>query len=376
MPINRLVVEDFRNLHSVDLRLATRINFIVGENGSGKTSILEVLYTLATGRSFRTRKFKNLIAYHSSSFQLFAEFSLADLAHRLGVMRHSDGSSLFKLDGSPVASAGELATLLPCQVIDSHSFDLLEGGPGERRAFIDWLVFHVKPTFRKVWGEYMRCLKHRNSLLRSDKMPRSEFSIWDKTLAELGEVIDGLRREVIEDFEPVSRSYLSQCDFVEQGQLEISYLPGWDSTRPLLDQLDERYQRDVAVGYTSLGPHKADIRFTFNKKPLAELFSRGQQKSVIAAFYLAQLNVFLAKSGGECILLLDDLPAELDEANLHRVCDWISELQRVQTFITGIDLEAISRSWPTSVDSTTGDYKLFHVKQGQATEQPCQWSKP
>jgi DNA replication and repair protein RecF len=376
VPINRLVVEDFRNLHSVDLRLATRINFIVGENGSGKTSILEVLYTLATGRSFRTRKFKNLIAYHSSSFQLFAEFSLADLAHRLGVMRHSDGDSLFKLDGSPVASAAELAALLPCQVIDSHSFDLLEGGPGERRAFIDWLVFHVKPTFRKVWGEYVRCLKHRNSLLRSDKMPRSEFSIWDKTLAELGEVIDGLRREVIEDFEPVSRSYLSQCNFVEQGQLEISYLPGWDSTRPLLDQLEERYLRDVAVGHTSLGPHKADIRFTFNKKPLAELFSRGQQKSVIAAFYLAQLNVFLAKRGDECILLLDDLPAEFDETNLHRVCDWISELQRVQTFITGIDLEAILRSWPTSVDNTTGDYKLFHVKQGQATEQPCQWSKP
>lgn len=376
MPINRLVVEHFRNLHSIDLRLATQINFIVGENGSGKTSILEVLYTLATGRSFRTRKFKNLIAYNSSSFQLFAELTLSNLAHRLGVMRHSDGSSLFKLDDSPVSSAAELAALLPCQVIDSRSFDLLEGGPGERRAFIDWLVFHVKPTFRKVWGEYVRCLRHRNSLLRSDKMPRSEFSIWDKTLADLGEVIDGLRCEVIADFEPVSRFYLSQCNFVEQGELGISYLSGWDNTRPLLAQLEERYQRDVAVGYTSLGPHKADIRFTFNKKPLAELFSRGQQKSVIAAFYLAQLSIFSNKRGEECVLLLDDLPAELDHVNLQRVCDWVTQLKHVQTFVTGIDFEAISRSWPKSIHASIENYKLFHVKHGQVTEQPCQWSKP
>lgn len=372
MPINRLVIENFRNLQSVDLRLAEGVNFIAGENGSGKTSILEVLYTLATGRSFRTRKFKNLIAYHQSSFQLFAEFSLSGVSHRLGVVRQKDGTSLFKLDGTLIGSAADLAVLLPCQVIDSHSFHLLEGGPGDRRAFIDWLVFHVKPNFRSVWGEYVRCLKHRNSLLRSVKMSNSEFSIWDKTLAELGETIDQLRQGVVEQFEPLCAQYLAECEFVESGQFHMTYHPGWDVRRPLLEQLEEHRDRDIALGYTNLGPHKADIRFTFNKRPLVELFSRGQQKSVVAAFYLAQLKTFQAGRQRECLVLLDDLPAELDEKNLKRVCRWVSELPAVQVFLTGIGLETISGSWPKDAKSVG----MFHVKHGQVTEQPCQWSKP
>lgn len=373
MPINRLMVEDFRNLHGVDLHVAQGANFITGENGSGKTSILEVIYTLATGRSFRSRKFRNLIAYHRQSFQLFAELSFSGLVHRLGVSRQKDGTSQFKLDGTSVASAGELAAMLPCQVIDSHSFDLLEGGPGDRRAFIDWLVFHVKPSFRTLWSDYVRCLKHRNSLLRSDKIPDAEIAIWDRALAELGESIDVLRKEVLNEFEPISRDYLSHCDFIEAGRFDMTYQPGWDSSRPLVEQIEEHRERDRSLGYTSLGPHKADIRFTFNKRPLAELFSRGQQKSVVAAFYLAQLKTFHINSGRECVLLLDDLPAELDRTNLERVCHWVSDLADVQVFLTGISLESIASSWPDRSGSRIG---MFHVKQGQVTEHSCQWSKP
>lgn len=374
MPIIRLVAEDFRNLQSVDFCPGSRVNFISGENGSGKTSVLEVIYTLATGRSFRTRKFKNLIAYRGSSFQLFAELMFEGLHRRLGVARGKDGSSVFKLDGDPVSSAVELAALLPCQVLNSRSFELLEGGPAERRAFVDWLVFHVKPNFRRAWSEYARCLKHRNAMLRSDKMPRSEFAVWNSALANLGEEIDEYRRQMIDELLPVSRNYLLECEFVERGNFEMHYMPGWDRNRPLLDQLEEHHQKDVALGYTNLGPHKSDIRFIFNKKPLVELFSRGQQKAVVAALYLAQLKVFHSNSARDCLLLLDDLPAELDNGNIQRLCRWIQELSNVQTFITGIELESISNLWPANVGSD-GSKKMFHVKQGQMQEQPSQWSK-
>lgn len=368
MPITRLVAEDFRNLRSVDFSPAAGVNFVSGENGSGKTSLLEVIYTLATGRSFRTRKFKNLIGYQSSMFQVFAELTAEGVNRRLGVARGKDGSSVFKLDGDPVSSAAELAALLPCQVVNSRSFELLEGGPAERRAFIDWLVFHVKPKFRMAWSEYARCLRHRNAMLRSDKTPRAEFAPWNKTLAGLGEVIDDYRQEIISALVPVSEEYLAECDFVSNGDFEMQYLPGWDRGRPLLDQFEEAHERDVALGYTNLGPHKSDIRFIFNRKPLVELFSRGQQKTVVAALYLAQQKVFHANSERGCLLLLDDLPAELDEGNVGRLCRWVQESPNVQTFITGIDLKAVENLWPATDANTFR--KVFHVKHGRIQEQP------
>lgn len=377
MPITRLVVDDFRNLKSVEVRPGKDVSLIEGENGSGKTSLLEAIHTLGLGRSFRTRKFKNLISYHQPAFHIYCDFAQQGIPHRLGVTRGRDGTSLFKLDGEVINSAADLAALLPCQVIDSHSFQLLEGGPSERRAFVDWLVFHVKPNFRRVWSDYARCLKQRNSLLRSDRIQRPDFAIWDNTLAKLGGEIDSYRREVVEAFESITRNYLKECDFIESGHFEMSYQAGWDTSKPLLEQLDAHFERDLALGYTSLGPHKSDVRFAFNKRPLVELFSRGQQKAVITAFYLAQLEAFLQNNPRDCVLLIDDLPAELDEQNVQRLCKWIGNLERVQSFMTGIDLSLINRIWPARVSSEEeGARKLFHVKHGQITEQPCHRSIP
>lgn len=363
MPITRLVAEDFRNLRSVDIQPGAKLNLLSGLNGSGKTSVLEVIYTLATGRSFRTRKFKNLIAYHKAGFQLFAEVGLGGERHRLGISRMADGTSLFKLNGEHVSSAGELAVLMPCQVLNSQSFELLQGGPTERRAFIDWLVFHVKPRFRQAWGEYNRCLKQRNAMLRSSTAPSSEFGAWDSTLAALGEEIDAYRQELIFELLPVSSGYLALCEFIENGEFEMRYVPGWDHSRTLLEELKSHRERDIVLGHTSVGPHKADIRFIFNRKPLVELFSRGQQKAVVAALYLSQLRVLHNSSTKGCILLLDDLPAELDAENLQRLCNWIRELADVQVFVTGIDLTPISNIWP--VTGTGESEKMFHVKHGQ-----------
>jgi DNA replication and repair protein RecF len=372
MPIKKLVIEHFRNLHSVEMFPGTHLNLIYGENGSGKTSVLEAIYTLSAGRSFRTRKYKNLIGYGQNAFHIFSEFNQQGLHHKLGVQRSKEGS-VFKQDGRLIESAAELAFTLPCRVMDAQSFDLLTGSPSDRRSYIDWIVFHVKHDFRKVWMDYSRCLKQRNSVLRLDSVKRSDLDPWNKTLAKLGEKIDQYREDVVRDLEKVAWGYLLECPFIEQGDFEIRYQPGWDHTHPLIEQLNETFQRDVALGYTNIGPHKADIRFTFNKKPLAELFSRGQQKAVVAAFYLAQLALFQQQNSRSCLLLIDDLPAELDSENVQKVCKWISQLENVQTFLTGIELEMITHYWPSSLKE--GQYKMFHVKHGQIIEKPCQWSK-
>ena len=375
MPITRLVLGDFRNLQQVDLRPGAQVNFVAGANGSGKTSLLEAMSTLAVGRSFRTRKFKNVIAHERREMQLFCEFNQRGISQKLGAIRQRDGNSLFKLNEVPVTSATELAAVLPCQVINSHSFSLLEGGPGERRHFLDWLVFHVKPEFRQLWSEYSRGLKQRNSLLRFDRIPDpAELDIWNQTLAAVGERIDRLRKETLDALLPTARALIGNCGFIADGDFAMVYQPGWDTNHSLLKQLERQLERDLSLGHTSLGPHKADIKFTFNKKPAAEIFSRGQLKSLIAALYVAQMKTYQQFNQLDCLLLIDDLPAELDENNQRRFCGWLAELSNVQIFITGIDLTTTLSFWPAAPDSQIS--KLFHVKQGQIHEQPYQWSNP
>lgn len=368
MAVTRLVVEGFRNLRSVDVRFGDRVNLISGENGAGKTSLLEVLYTLAVGRSFRTRRFKNLISYNDSAFQLFAEFTSEGVAHRLGVERNSEGSSVFRLDGGNVASAGELATQLPCQIMNSHSFELLEGGPSERRAFLDWLVFHVKPEFRSVYSDYGRCIKQRNSLLRDQNASRGEFEPWNQRLAELGEQLDQYREEALCALEGAVQPQLDQCEFLKEGELSIAYQPGWDRSTSLLEQIECHFARDVALGYTAIGPHKADVRFIFNKKPVADVLSRGQQKILVAALYMAQIATFRSHSRRTCMFLVDDLPAELDANNVDRFFAWLSTIDDVQSFVTSIQLDHVLRFFNGPTNSTE-TRKLFHVKQGLVTEQ-------
>lgn len=363
MPITHLVVGNFRNLTRADFHPG-RVSFIYGENGSGKTSLLEAVSTLALGRSFRTRKFRNLIAYNQAELQLFCEFHHDGLPQRLGTVRKADGSSAFRMNDSAVLSASDLAAALPCQIINNDSFSLLEGGPGERRHFLDWLAFHVKPDFQQCWGEYNRCLKQRNSLLRSDRLRELDLEVWNQSLAKLGERIDCFRAETLELLLSDANALIRECDFACSGLLSVLYQPGWDKQQSLLALLESHINRDVSLGHTSVGPHKADIKFTFNQKPVAEIFSRGQLKALIAALYVSQVRVFQRYNPRTCILLVDDLPAEVDQINLQLLCRWLSSLENIQIFITGVDLKTTMSYWPSN-----REHKLFHVKQGQIIEQ-------
>ena len=172
----------------------------------------------------------------------------------------------------------------------------------------------------------------------------------------------------------VAERYLGECGFIGVGDLTMNYQPGWDRSQPLRQQLESHHQRDEALGFTSLGPHKSDIRFTFNKKPLADVFSRGQQKVFVAALHLSQLTVFRVRNSKSCLMLVDDLPSELDKDNVERFFRWLEPIKDVQTFVTSIEADSILSFFP-STSSCTDVYKVFHVKHGQVIEQPCQWSK-
>lgn len=358
MTLQRLSIHNFRNLKTVDLEPSPQVNLFFGENGSGKTSVLEAIHCLTLGRSFRSHKHKPLIRQGENAFTVFGRVSSRGVQVPLGVHRQSDGQSSFKVNGALVSSIAEFASYLPVQVINSDSFQLLEGSPKVRRQFMDWLVFHVEPQFFATWKDVQRCLKHRNSLLRRDRIESSELAVWDRELARQSEILHQYRASAFESFKAVFTELLTS--FIRLPGIDISYQRGWDRERDYQDVLKANFERDVRQGYTHSGCHRADLRITVSGQPAAEILSRGQQKLVVCALKVAQGYVFAKFTGNPCVYLVDDLPAELDQYHRSRLVEWLEKLGG-QVFVTGVEQDALVADW---LERPHLARKVFHVEQG------------
>lgn len=363
MTLKRLLIQNLRNLEGVDIAPSLQVNLIYGENGSGKTSILEAINLLALGRSFRSHKHKPLINHRQQSFTVFGRVHGDDGSEvPIGISRHLDGDASFKANGVLVPSAADLAAYLPVQVINSDTFLLLEGSPKVRRQFIDWLVFHVEPNFFPAWKAIQRCLKHRNSLLRRDRIDAFELATWDNELVGLTDLIHGFRTQCMAQFQGTFTELLKE--FISIDGIALNYYRGWDKDKPYADVLSSSFERDKRQGFTHLGSHRADLKITVNGLDAAEVLSRGQQKLLVCALKIAQGYVFTRITGRKSIYLVDDLPAELDEKHRGLLVHWLDTMG-TQVFITGVEAETLASSWH---DKTKITPKMFHVEQGRVTE--------
>jgi len=372
--LTALNITDFRNLHSIALNPGEHINLIHGENGSGKTSLLEAISVLAHGRSFRTHKYRRLINSDASETVLFTKLVTEPpvFEHHLGIKRSANGDVQIRLDGKTVNSSAELAQCLPVLVMNAQSFQLLEGSSRHRRQFLDWLVFHVKHDFKDSWKAYVRCVKHRNTLLRRGKISTNELAPWNKETAALGLKLEQMRAEVFDllntQFHRLVQPY--GLDDKTRATLRLSYISGWKDEPAYINQLEQNYERDLKLGYTSIGSHRSDLKIELDKVPATEILSRGQQKSVILSLFLAEAEVFRTVGGRKPIFLLDDLPAELDTQNLGRIGKAIADMDS-QVFVTAIKAEHISEPWQEFINNKM---TMFHVKHGDIQQPSHQLS--
>ncbi|WP_039916116.1 DNA replication/repair protein RecF [Cellvibrio mixtus] len=363
MTLNRLLIQNLRNIGGVDIAPSAQVNLIFGENGSGKTSVLEAINLLALGRSFRSHKHKPLIQHHQSSFTVFGKVKNDDGSDvPIGISRTLDGEASFKANGNFVPSAADLAGYLPVQVINSETFLLLEGSPKVRRQFIDWLVFHVEHAFFPTWKAIQRCLKHRNSLLRHDRIDPFELASWDQELVSLTEKIHDFRKASFQQFFEVFNELCKE--FIKIDGIKLSYYRGWDKEKSYADVLLAGFERDHRIGYTQSGSHRADLKITIDGQDAAEILSRGQQKLLVCALKIAQGYVFTRITGRKSIYLVDDLPAELDEKHRALLVKWLATME-TQVFITGVEKDVLVSSW---MDKPETPLKLFHVEQGRVVE--------
>lgn len=356
--LSHLTLSHFRNISSASLSPSEGINLILGENGLGKTSILEALHLLALGRSFRSRHLKNIVQLECSQFTVFARSSEMT---PVGLLFDIQSGLQIRLNNAPLKKLSDLAVNTPLQFISANCHQFFELGPKFRRKMIDWGVFHVEHKFNYHWQTYKKALLQKNAALKNKK-PKNEIELWNQYLLKHGLAITEYREAYLEKmlgiFEPLFHKLcpsLSTCKFT------VRYNRGWTKEKSLAEVLDESYDRDRIMGYSRNGPHSADWTLRINDASAEEMLSRGQQKLFYLGLCMAQIIILLnEKDVKNTILLIDDLSSELDWNHQKTVIDTLRNLP-VQSFIT-------STNYELSTLINKENEKVFHVKHGEMTD--------
>jgi len=357
MSLIRLDVSDFRNISSLQFEpISNGFNLIYGNNGSGKTSLLESIYYLSFGRSFRSANIEHIVRKSATQFSLFTNLLTQNDHHvPIGLERDQNGSLKVRVNGKDISSVAELANLLPVQLINSHCYDLLESGPIFRRKYIDWGAFHLNSDFFRVWKQYKRLLKQRNAALVSS-VSRKEILMWSEQLVECALQLDQWRQSYIDCLVPILKNHLG--NLLSITSLDVAYQSGWKNGMKYQDCLLESLPRDMQLGYTQFGPHRADLRVMISGLPAKDILSRGQQKLFVCAMIVAQGELLYNKLNKKLIYLVDDLPSELDLKSRSSLITLLSK-QEAQVFVTAVERDVFSHC------PTNKPVRMFHVEHGK-----------
>ena len=350
MSLAELAVDDLRCIRRAELRLHPGHNLIWGGNAAGKTSLLEAIFILGRGRSFRTRNSEKVIRHDADQLVVFGRTE-GPPSRALGVRVSRDGGTEARIDATPARSLAELSTAFAVQVIEPGTHRLVEEGANRRRRWMDWAVFHVEPNFIDAWSLYTRALKQRNAALRS---AAGQADAWEPELVRWGEVISTSRRSFVEQLTPIWQPMVQELTGLG---VELHYARGWNADLTLADALKASRERDIHRGLTHAGPHRADVVLRLRGGLARDTLSRGQQKLVAVALTLAQLKLIRGLTEQVPTLLLDDPAAELDADRLQQFVGMIAEL-RCQLVVTALHGNTELLGHPD---------RVFHVEQGRVS---------
>jgi DNA replication and repair protein RecF len=358
MSISKLIIQDLRNIENLSQNLHADLNFIIGDNGSGKSSILEAIFYLGHGKSFRTLKVENLLRHNTKNFTVSARTNNdCHVGVRKGFEQTLTTTEI-KIDGERQSKFSVLAKNIAVQVVTPESFKLFFGGPKQRRKFIDLGLFHVKHHFSDHWKEFSKILKQRNACLRS-RADDKTLNYWTDVFCQSSQVIAELRATYVDELTLELRYWLEIMLPTVANEIVIQYLQGWNSKKELADVLATYKEKELSSGFSLFGAQKFDVRFLLNSSSIDNLLSRGQQKLFLLALTFAQAKLIEKVNRVKPILLIDDVGAELDKHSRILLDKAIAEIE-CQVVVTAIDKTAVEQLVPQN-----DNYKMFHVKHGK-----------
>lgn len=363
MRIDNIRIKDVRSLSSVAMEPAAGVNVLIGPNGSGKTSLLEAIHILSLGRSFRTRRTRSVIRHGAESLTVFARLEGGPVSESCSIgIEKTPSSSRFRVDNQEVRSVSALARRLPIMVVAPEGFKALLEGSEHRRRLLDWTLFHVEPEYLSVLHRYGHVLRQRNAALRlhGGSERDRELDVWDEQVATNGERLDELRRAHMEsgEMDEIAQDTIGR---VLSDEIEWEYWCGWDRDQTLHQALESRRDRDVQVGHTTVGPHRADVVWRGAHGMARENLSRGQGRLLVMAFEIVQVAYVMKTANIRPVLLVDDLSTELDIVSMQRFLARVEQLD-LQVFISSV-LDAVVTLIRPSMDS-----RMFHVERGTVSQ--------
>ena len=315
MILKRIEISNLRNIESLSFDPTPGLNLISGENGVGKTALLEGLHLLVRGRSFRTTLTDSLIRRGESFVLLRSLVSGGDREVQLAVLKESQKSIRMKFDNSQVKQLSQVAKAIPAQLLNPNIAELIFGPPRFRREWLDWGAFHQYPDFLGHIHQWRRSLDQRNAALRQRDV--NAVKVWSATVGEHGDRITELRTKYVNKIQEWFSECLAQLDPTLNIQLSIS--KGF-SGKGLEEDLNRNIEKDLQSGVTQIGPQRADVRLRLVDYPVAgssttasQVLSRGQGKIAACAMRVAESQL-LNTLNKKTIFFIDDIDAELDES--------------------------------------------------------------
>ena len=356
-----LIALELRNIRVYDQAKISPdpfFNLIWGANASGKTSLLEAIHLLGTGRSYRTKHLDQLRKHDTEGLSARGLISGPNQTDAQVVFSYNAEGRRILLNGLPQNQVSTVAQLFPLQVISPDSHYEFRSSARHRRGALDWGLFHVEPDFLDLWARYQRQLHQRNAALKSPGQHNAK-RVWDEGLATLGEEVQALRARLLAllkvDFLDCCRMLLGS-----EQQADLVLESGWQAGLSLANCLQQDSARDLARGFTHSGPHRADLRIVLRSGTQEVEASHGQYKLLVLALRLSLIRRFVETKSQSCCLLIDDLAAEIDADHRARLTSFLSQLP-IQLFVTATDATQIDLApWPS--------HKSFHVEHGQLKE--------
>ena len=363
MILEKLTVNNFKNIRFAELEFSSKMNCFLGNNGMGKSNLLDAIHYLSFCRSFSGLTDARLITDSEQFLMLKGEYMRHQTPEDIQAAYDAGRKKVFKRKGKPYKRLSEHIGLFPAVLVAPHDIDLINGSSEERRRFIDQIISQGDPRYLDSLIRYGHLLEQRNRMLRDKISDRTLFEAVEIPMAAAASYVSEARRRWIREFVPVfNRYYAAIAGDNPAEEVQMRYDTRLTEGQPmsLLDLLDANRRRDEAVGHTSVGIHRDDIEMMLNGLPVRRTASQGQCKTYIIAMRFAQYDFLNHATGVHPLLLLDDIFDRLDAQRVARIVKIVSGDDFGQTFITDTNLSHLD----SIISEVKGDHRLFTVDRG------------